>query len=247
MASHDSLSTAPGIPLTPPAKQATLPSQTSETTAPPSSFKSTDSAANPAASQSPPLNPLALNNAPAPIPIPTSPAAAATTSPAPAATLDPTNPGATLPGITPTVAETGVPVSAGDKGPGPASGSLHDIKAASPSAGPKSGGLAGNVPSDVGFGQTLAATPAKFESAEEEKKRLQREDRERLLAAQGPVVAAPTSNPAHESAEDEKKRLEREERERVLRGNTGTSGGNNADGPGPKKDDGDDLPAYQEM
>jgi len=151
MASQDSLSTAPGIPLTPPVKQTTLPLEITTV--------------------------------------------------------------ASLPDAT--VVETGIPVSAGENGPGPASGSLHDIKAASATAGPKSGGLAGNVSGDVGYGQPSAV---KFESAEEEKKRLQREDRERLLA--------------QESAEEEKKRLEREERERLLSSDE------------PK---GDDLPAYQEM
>ena len=148
MASQDSLSTVPGIPLTPPVEQTTLPLE---------------------------ISPFA----------------------------------------DPTIVETGIPVSAGENGPGPASGSLHDIKAASPTAGPKSGGLAGNVSGDVGYGQPSGA---KFESAEEEKKRLQREDRERLLA--------------QESAEEEKKRLEREERERVLSSD---------------ESKGDDLPAYQEM
>ena len=204
-----SMTSEPGIPLTPPAKQAMLPPETTSS----------------APSQSPPP---ALNNALTALP---------TTSSSPPVALDTAVRGSTLPGITPTVAETGIPVYSGENGPGPASGSLHDIKAASPTAGPKSGGLAGNVWSEVGYGQSPADTPAKFESAEEEKKRLQREDRERLLAAQGSAPApsdVSTSQPSYESAEEEKKRLEREEREKLF--GQSSSGG-----------DGDELPAYQEM
>jgi hypothetical protein len=144
-----------------------------------------------------------------------------------------------------------MPVSAGDKGPGPASGSLLDIHGASPTAGPKSAGRPGRSSSISEYGQNVVgaatgvAASAKFESAEDEKKRLQREDRERLLAAQGPPAAAQAQAqaPAFESAEDEKKRLEREYRERILR-----SGGSDAAGGAsePKKDD-EDLPPYQDM
>jgi hypothetical protein len=143
-----------------------------------------------------------------------------------------------------------MPVSAGEKGPGPASGSLLNIHAASPTAGPKSAGLPGRSSSISEYGQGVltggaAATPPKFESAEEEKKRLQKEDRERVLAAQAPPAAtqAQAQAPAFESAEDEKKRLEREDRERVL-----SSGGSDAAGgvSGPKRDD-EDLPPYQDM
>jgi len=72
----------------------------------------------------------------------------------------------------------------------------------------------------------------KTESAEEEKKRLEREERERVLAAGS---EANNERPAvSESAEDEKKRLEKEERERVLAG-------------GSAKKDGDELPPYQDF
>lgn len=271
MASTETLSTAPGLPLTPPSAHTALPTQSHPQAAhPPSAFKSSDSVPNRGTSQSPPMNTAVLNNAPAPIPIPTSPKAA-TTSPAPAAIPDPANLTTKLPAITPTVAETGVPVTAGDKGPGPASGSLHDIKAASTNAGPRSGGLPGRDSTGPGstYGQTIgalgagaagvvgagainaSASPAKYESAEDEKKRLQKEDRERLLASQSAGGAAPPSSapppasgstPAYESADDEKKRLEREERERLLK-----QGGSGAPGaPGPKKDD-EDLPPYQDM
>ena len=154
------------------------------------------------------------------------------------------------PAAMPTVAETGMPVSAGEQGPGPASGSLLHIHDASSSAGPKSGGLPGRSSSgsDAGYGQSLAATaavaaPAKFESAEEEKKRLQREDRERVLAAQGPpATTQQTQAPAFESAADEKKRLEREQREQILRGENDAADG----ASGPKNHD-EDLPPYQDM
>lgn len=82
-----------------------------------------------------------------------------------------------------------------------------------------------------------AGAPARHdESAEDEKKRLEREDRERLLRSE-PSRTASTSR--HESAEDEKKRLEREERERVLRAG-GTQGGPPGPNvPDPDVDDGD--------
>lgn len=185
-----------------------------------------------------------LNNAPAPIPSPIS--VATTTSPS-VVSPELVSPAATMPASTPTVAETGVPVSAGNKGPGPASGSLHHIHDASTTAGPKSGGLPGRdstVPG-TGYGEGVtAASPAKYESAEEEKKRLQRQDREQLLAAQGSPSPAATSAaapaPAFESAEDEKKRLERERREKVLR-----EGGSGERPSGPKDDE--DLPPYQDV
>lgn len=161
------------------------------------------------------------------------------------------------------MAETGVPVSAGASGPGPASGSLLDIKGAAPDAGPRSGGLPGKQPSESGYGQpggigaaaTAAANIARatsgnpstqYESAEDEKKRLQREERERILNAAAPPPPASSSG-GFESAEDEKKRLEREERERILSagGGSGTGPTGSAQGPSSGGKDGDDLPAYQ--
>ena len=67
-----------------------------------------------------------------------------------------------LPQVTPTIAETGVPKSGG---PGPASGSLLEVKAEHDSQG---GG--GRVPEP---GQSGPA--GRFETAEEEKRRLERE------------------------------------------------------------------------
>jgi hypothetical protein len=174
-----------------------------------------------------PIDPRTLNQSPAQLP-----------SYGPA-TSTPTVPDdtATLPTL-PTVAETGVPVIAGTQGPGPATGSLHDIRGAS-AAGPGSNRL----PDDSGrpgpgfarVGTTKNSGAAKYESAEEEKKRLQREDRDRLLTSQ---QTAPVPAPGHETAEEEKKRLEREERERVLSG-----GGNQGNEESPKDGD-EDLPPY---
>ena len=73
------------------------------------------------------------------------------------------------------------------------------------------------------------------ESAEEEKKRLEREERERVHAAGS---EANNERPGTESAEEEKERLEREERERVLSGGAGVPGDT-----GHK--DGDELPPYR--
>ncbi|KAL0951102.1 hypothetical protein HGRIS_007839 [Hohenbuehelia grisea] len=280
MTSETPASSQLGLPLTPPAGapvQGTfaVPEQHSAPGAAAPKFPEAhhDSSSNVASS--PPINPMALNQSPASIPgvspFAGSPSSSAPGMPhptgAPIVVPDPTRPvGAQMPTITPTVAETGVPVTAGADGPGPASGSLHDIKAASPSAGPRSGGLPGNDNANPTFGSPAAAAAAaggavgagalagvaaaggaapKFESAEEEKQRLQREDRERVLRKGGATQpgttapAAPGGVAAHsESAEDEKKRLEREERERLL--NQGSAG---QQGEGRKDED---LPPYQD-
>ncbi|KAJ7070970.1 Eisosome component PIL1-domain-containing protein [Mycena amicta] len=157
--------------------------------------------ASPPKPHSPPIDPATLNLAPAPIPH-----------------LSP--PPVTAP-ILPTVAETGVPLSAGPAGPGPASGSLHDIRGASDSAGPRSKGLPGN--------NSTPAYGASFESAGEEKRRLQ-----------GYSEAA--QRPGYETAEEEKKRLEREERERVFGATPGPSGS----GKGPEDYDDAPPPSYQD-
>lgn len=220
------------------------PSAQVSTQPPPSAYKGNNSSLAPT---SPILDPSALNNAPALIPVPV-PGGAPSTTAVPVEPL--TGSTNAVPAVTPTVAETGVPVAADDKGPGPASGSLKDIKAASPYAGPRSGGLPGNR-SNEAFGQRHGTI--KYETAEQEKQRLQREERERLLTGptQRPSASAPsTSVPTtHESAEDEKKRLEREERERVLNSSNSQGGSTDLSRSGTQssvKGD-EDLPAYQEM
>jgi hypothetical protein len=208
----------PGLPHTPPPPE------------PASSEKEGDSTRSSA--QPLFIDPNTLNQSPAPIPAQTDPVA----SPVPIhATTEKgavQMPGVTIPAVTPTIAETGVPVSAGASGPGPASGSLRDVQAASQDAGPRSDGRPGDSASQELYG-TL---PPTTETAEEEKKRLEREERERVLAAGGNSGATP----GLESAEDEKKRLEREERERVLAGGANTS--NNTEAK-----DGDELPPYQDI
>ncbi|KAI0756652.1 Eisosome component PIL1-domain-containing protein [Daedaleopsis nitida] len=175
----------------------------------------------PAGTASPPLNPAVLNQAPAPIP----PQAG---SPTPVIAPDPSEPTVKIPTVTPTVAETGVPKTAGPDGPGPATGSLKDIKHPSPV----------NT-----FAPTVAAggAAANFESAEDEKKRLEREDRERLLRAGGSAPPPVGEQPKFESAEEEKKRLEREDREQLL-----ATGGSSRPDPDSKQDD-TELPPYQEF
>lgn len=85
-------------------------------------------------------------------------------------------PSTEIPGsvITPTVAETGVPISAGEKGPGPITGSLARDNTASSSV---------PVPEYSIEAGEFGKVPQQHESAEDEKKRLQREERERLLNA----------------------------------------------------------------
>lgn len=178
-----------------------------------SSAKPLPSSASPQ-SQSAPIDVAALNLSPAPLPV----SAVETVS----------DPAQTLPAVTPTIAETGIPVTSDSSNLGPSSGSLLDIRSqeSPPSATP------------VVEGQ-------KYESAEEEKKRLaaaylQQTSTEAPApveiapAVQGPSqVAATAATPQSESAEEEKKRLEREERDRILRG-----------GQNPSSNE--DLPPYEE-
>ena len=120
----------------------------------------------PLGAQSPPLNPAALNQAPAPIPTLSTAAAAS-----PVVAPNPADPSLKVLSVSPTVAETGVPKSAD---PGPASGNIRDLKQPSPSVGPSASLPSGSASTDK---------PEKLESAEDEKKRLEREERERILAA----------------------------------------------------------------
>ena len=137
------------------------------------------------------INPLQLNQSPAQLPTPL------VTSPNNSEVI-------------PTVAETGVPVIAGAQGPGPASGSLRDVRAQS------------DASTQSAVRSSTAAVAPKYESAEEEKKRLQRAERENLLRAQ------PSG-----TAEEERKRQEREQRENQ--------------GNDPTTDEGDELPPYPDF
>lgn len=123
----------------------------------------------------PPLDPTVLNNAPAPIP---KTQGTVVTDPTPSAAAPPA---VTSPVPTgPTVLETGVPLAAGAGGPGPSSGSLaHGRVTESPAATLDSttSGISAAVP---GHGAGVGS-PAPYESAEDEKKRLEREERERVL------------------------------------------------------------------
>ena len=90
----------------------------------------------------------------------------------------------------------------------------------------------GNTPGNI-----TGTTSKPYESAEDEKKRLAREERERVLN-QGPSTPAPK----FETAEEEKKRLEREGREKLLAGGSGTNPASGSGGP-----DEEDLPPYKEF
>ncbi|KAF9270278.1 hypothetical protein L218DRAFT_888725 [Marasmius fiardii PR-910] len=227
--------THPGLPLTPPpgGKPPTNPvgvDRVKDTEHAPQAA----SVSPPANQASPPVNPSGLNLNPAPIPQTHSPsnstsqlASASTTSPVPIAAPEPTKP--VLPAITPTIAETGVPVSAGASGPGPARGSLHDLKSApSTSADPPP------------FVDQSSATAPKWSSAEEEKRRLA------ATYSQAYTNAPPSiaDTPRYESAEDEKKRLERERREKDLQAGPGSDGKTEGDS---KRDKDEDLPPYQDL
>ncbi|KDN43496.1 hypothetical protein RSAG8_06085, partial [Rhizoctonia solani AG-8 WAC10335] len=172
-----------------------------------------------------PINPTALNNAPASIPThsPSVSSHLRDTSVTQDATTVPSTTGATTAPSTTTsaapipaaqhdvtVAETGVPLTAGAEGPGPKSGSLsrNNVPTTAPPTGPPQTGTAPPVAGNElpGF-----AGATKHESAEEEKARLAKEEREHLLHSGGT---------AHPTADEEKARLEREERDRLLRGQT---------------------------
>lgn len=224
-----------------------------------------------------PVNPASLNNEPAKIPsspkrttISTGSAGVGMLDLQPGAGHDAhgQEPAPSMDG--PTVAETGVPLSAGVDGPGPSSGSLLDLKARhSPSPSPRlppssfpvpgregSSSSSSNTslpavspipslppphtdaPASVAYNPpagppggaapvlpsySTGATPAKPESAEEEKARLQREERERFLRGDVPTVSVPVPVKKFESAEEEKARLQREDRERILQGESSTA------------------------
>ena len=137
---------------------------------------------------SPPLQPESLNLSPATLPTPTIAASDNTATPHTGGS-DPIDAHVRLPQVTPTVAETGVPKVAGPDGPGPASGSLLDVKSEHDSQ----AGTPGN---------TAGSTPKPYESAEDEKKRLEREEREKLLATSSNTEPAPGSERPNEN-EDE--------------------------------------------
>ena len=137
----------------------------------------------------PPIDVATLNLSPAPLPM----SAVETVS----------DPAQTLPAVTPTIAETGIPVTSDNSNSGPSTGSLLDIRSRE------------------------SATPVvegkKYESAEEEKKRLAAASLQQTStdivapvevapAVPGPslVTATATSvveSQKYESAEEEKKRL----------------------------------------
>ncbi|KAI0830665.1 Eisosome component PIL1-domain-containing protein [Trametes gibbosa] len=189
-----------------------------------------------------PLNPATLNQAPAPIPFKAG-------SPSAVVALDPSEPSANVPTVTPTVAETGLPKSAGPDGPGPSSGSLRDLKQPPPSAPipvvTQGSAIATTAPPGYAAGASSAA-----ESAADEKNRLEREERERFLreGQSGDTPPSAALQPKFESAEEEKKRLEREERERLLAAGSPSNPNPNTDPDAkqPPPDDGE-LPPYQEF
>jgi len=197
LSSIDSGVTSPGIPSTPPPGGKPL------------------SDAPSVQDHSTVIDPAALNQSPAIIP-------ATSQSTLPVAATSESAP--FVSDNAPTVAETGIPVTAGAAGPGPSSGSLLNIR---PSA------AAGNEPA------TATETVQKYESAEEKKKRL--EATYSQADQTDSTAQAPASASQHESAADEKKRLELEERERILRGNSTTN-----EGASDKNPD-EELPPYRDV
>ncbi|KAH0590664.1 Sphingolipid long chain base-responsive protein LSP1 [Termitomyces sp. J132] len=207
-------------PSTPPSDYKTHSAQ------PPPPFKPSDAHSADKPSSLPPINLAALNQTPTPIPA-TGPAGPTLPIPIPGPSASSAHPP-----ITPTLAETGVPVSARTGGPGPASGSLHDIRRAASNAGPRdeTAPIYGQLPTD---------TSRSSWSTTEEKRKLEA-TYSQPSASEVPLLVPQSSSASHyESAEEEKKRLEREERERVL-----------SSGSSTHKDtkDQDDLPpSYQEL
>ncbi|KAG6878392.1 hypothetical protein C0993_007574 [Termitomyces sp. T159_Od127] len=192
---------------------------------PPPPFKPSEAHGADKTTSSPAIYVAALNQTPAPIPA-TGPASTALPVPIPGSSPPSTAPAP----ITPTLAETGVPVSARTGGPGPASGSLHDIRRAASNAGPR--GEAAPI-----YGQLPVATSGSTGSVAEEKRRVEAYYSQPPASQTLPVPGA-ASTSHYESAEEEKKRLEREERERVLNSESSTR----------KDKDQDDLPpSYQDL
>lgn len=177
-------------------------------------------ATSPPPSNNPVINPLQLNQAPASIPIP------AHETPA-VVSPDPIHPDVIIPTATPTVAETGIPQSAGPQGPGPSTGTLRDVRSPTNPADSMSEGYG------VGIGSVSGTI---HESAEDEKKRLERQERERVLNA--------TAQP-FESAEEEKKRMARQEREKLLA--AGPPQASSSDTDDGSNAPAEDLPAYKEF
>jgi hypothetical protein len=174
-------------------------------------------------STSPVINPQQLNQTPVQIPSLTQ-----NTAPSTAVPSDPNYPTVNIPAVM----ETGIPQSAGPDGPGPSSGTLQDVRSTTNPTDSASG-------YGVGVG---TASGSVLESAEDEKKRLEREERERVLRAGGTTSASQPQQ--FESAEDEKKRLERQERERILAAGQSQQEGAHSDDDNAT---GEDLPPYKEL
>lgn len=191
-------------------------------------------------SPSTPVDPLTLNNNPTPLPAPstTPEQLLSTTSSEPQSSIA----AGTIPTNAPTVAETGVPLTAGRDGPGPVSGSLVGGRHRASVSSSFSTEITGN-PFDAASGRRRSSASGSEAvwraqvspgavgggdglSAEAEKKRLETLGRERVLAYQAeqsgvgpsraPTVSRPPQQQHYETAEEEKKRLEREERERYV-------------------------------
>ena len=208
-------------PLTPPPQGAVVLPPVAQDAPAPNQSKAAD-----------PIDPQTLNQTPTILP-----SMSAGAVPGPAADEGRTDPAPPIP----TIADTGVPVSGG---PGPASGSLLELRAQRTSTQSQS---------------ALGSSTVAAESAEDEKKRLAREEEQRTLAIQPPAPAQPTggdvqpstaaavppptiSTSTFESADDEKRRLEREERERILRQGGQQSGQGEEQADAPREED---LPPYQ--
>jgi hypothetical protein len=138
---------------------------------------------------SPGIDTTVLNNEPAPIPSASPPTAVNLSE-----LSESVDGKGKVPAVTPSVAETGVPVSGGPGGPGPSSGSLHEIRSSSLGS--------TQAASDVAIAPgTEGSSTKQYESAEEEKRRLAREERERLL--QGERASAESSDPRDDAPADD--------------------------------------------
>ncbi|KAF8237794.1 hypothetical protein L208DRAFT_1388723 [Tricholoma matsutake] len=176
--------TSPGIPSTPPYNDAPL------------SDAPTTTATKPQHDVPSVINPAALNQSPAIIPT-TSSRDQASSLVVASDSEDPF-----VSNNVPTVAETGIPVTAGADGPGPASGSLYDIK---------------HSVAPVDTPASESSVIQKHESAEEEKKRLAT-----AYSLAGQQETGLSADPGASTSHDEKERLEREERESNSAGNNGS-------------------------
>ena len=185
--------------------------------------------------------------APSPVPVPTRDLGSTTTlsttlakdSPAPVPTQDL---GSTAIPSTTSAKDSPINPAVGGNEPAPIPSTAPSVAVISPGPVDTDSRLPSVIPTPTvaETGESSSgAVPKPYESAEEEKRRL---ERERLLRGDG--SSSGPSVPVYESAEEEKKRLEREEREKLLHGQMP---GYDESNTNTNTNEGDTPPPYQDI